>query len=341
MEFISTSPKDTKLPSEEQLCIKFQASRVTIRRALSELIEKGYIYSYQGKGYFIKHDPQESPTVQSKGMVMYIYPDQTTSFPLKILKGLSDFFDKKDILLLNFPTFNILEKEDYYIMLAEKFGCTGLIIMPIDKDIYTNVQLSLILKGFPTVLVDRKLFGLDLACISSDHYKMTFDATTYLLARRKNVLFIEHHRSASSSSDRINGYTDAVAQKSDSTSIIYDPLNFSDFYKDESENTKIDNYAAFLSENDVNGVICNSGLYTDFTIKAFKRLGKKLNDDYDLVVLDSDSDNLNEMVGKISYIHQNAYQIGQTAAQELYNKIKSNKKPQSHIIPHVSNLISD
>jgi len=43
----------TKLPSEEALCTKFQTSRITIRRAISELVKENYIRKQQGKGTIV------------------------------------------------------------------------------------------------------------------------------------------------------------------------------------------------------------------------------------------------------------------------------------------------
>lgn len=47
------------LPSENSLVSKFEASRETVRKGLKQLDIEGYIYSQQGKGYFVsqpKHD---------------------------------------------------------------------------------------------------------------------------------------------------------------------------------------------------------------------------------------------------------------------------------------------
>jgi DNA-binding GntR family transcriptional regulator len=43
-----------KLPSENQIAVKFNTSRITAKRALTELQEEGYIYRIQGKGSFLK-----------------------------------------------------------------------------------------------------------------------------------------------------------------------------------------------------------------------------------------------------------------------------------------------
>ncbi|KRN83579.1 GntR family transcriptional regulator [Pediococcus ethanolidurans] len=44
----------SKLPSEMQLGQQFNVSRITVRRALSELEEKGYILKRQGQGSFVQ-----------------------------------------------------------------------------------------------------------------------------------------------------------------------------------------------------------------------------------------------------------------------------------------------
>ncbi len=41
-----------QLPSENQLALKFATTRITAKRALTELQEEGYIYRVHGKGSF-------------------------------------------------------------------------------------------------------------------------------------------------------------------------------------------------------------------------------------------------------------------------------------------------
>ncbi|WP_036487957.1 GntR family transcriptional regulator [Myxosarcina sp. GI1] len=42
-----------KLPSESQLIEEFQASRITIRRAVANLVKQGLVVTHQGKGVFV------------------------------------------------------------------------------------------------------------------------------------------------------------------------------------------------------------------------------------------------------------------------------------------------
>ena len=52
------------LPTEQTLCDQFGVSRITVRRALADLAEQGYIERRQGVGSFVReHDPSDPSTV--------------------------------------------------------------------------------------------------------------------------------------------------------------------------------------------------------------------------------------------------------------------------------------
>lgn len=44
----------SKLPSEDELCAQFGVARGTVRQALSELVNDGYIYKRHGRGTFVR-----------------------------------------------------------------------------------------------------------------------------------------------------------------------------------------------------------------------------------------------------------------------------------------------
>ena len=55
-----------KIPSEAELCQKYGVSRITVRRAIDELVEEGYLERKQGKGTFVAQ--KRSPvTIMSFG----------------------------------------------------------------------------------------------------------------------------------------------------------------------------------------------------------------------------------------------------------------------------------
>lgn len=48
--------EDGLIPSERELMTRFNVSRITVKRAIDELVNEGYLYRIQGKGTFIKSD---------------------------------------------------------------------------------------------------------------------------------------------------------------------------------------------------------------------------------------------------------------------------------------------
>lgn len=46
-------PQNTQIPSEMELCEKYDISRPTVRQAISELTSSGYLYKEKGKGTFV------------------------------------------------------------------------------------------------------------------------------------------------------------------------------------------------------------------------------------------------------------------------------------------------
>ena len=44
------------VPSERELMAMFQVSRITVRKAVEELEQEGYLYKVQGKGTYVKGD---------------------------------------------------------------------------------------------------------------------------------------------------------------------------------------------------------------------------------------------------------------------------------------------
>mgnify|MGYP003422710141 CR=1 FL=1 len=47
------------IPSERELIELFDVSRITVRKAVSELENEGYLYKIQGKGTFVKEEQKK------------------------------------------------------------------------------------------------------------------------------------------------------------------------------------------------------------------------------------------------------------------------------------------
>lgn len=57
------------LPSEESLCQRFSVSRITVRRALADLVNLGFVERRHGLGTFVRMDRAQARNVPSLGVV--------------------------------------------------------------------------------------------------------------------------------------------------------------------------------------------------------------------------------------------------------------------------------
>ncbi|NLA92857.1 MAG: GntR family transcriptional regulator [Spirochaetales bacterium] len=51
-------PEGTKIPSEAELCKFYKVSRITVRRALANLVQLGFVYRLRGQGTFVLRSKQ-------------------------------------------------------------------------------------------------------------------------------------------------------------------------------------------------------------------------------------------------------------------------------------------
>lgn len=97
-----TYPIDSKIPSEEELCVKYDVSRITVRKALEELAEEGLLVRRQGKGTFVSV-PQAEVDVKP----ITSFHDACRAFgktpSTKVLSARTVKPSKEDMLELNAP----------------------------------------------------------------------------------------------------------------------------------------------------------------------------------------------------------------------------------------------
>lgn len=105
-----TYQEDMLVPSERELMEKYDVSRITIRRALEELSNAGYLYKVHGKGTFVKGERHTqnlfslvscTEDIKSMGMVPSRFVVK------KLIKDASDRKRRKLKLNMNDKVFNL------------------------------------------------------------------------------------------------------------------------------------------------------------------------------------------------------------------------------------------
>lgn len=75
-----------QLPSEHQLMAEFAVSRITVRRAVANLVQQGLVVAQQGKGVFVK--PQQKITYSLSSPMVFFEADMARQGVVSTLKNL-------------------------------------------------------------------------------------------------------------------------------------------------------------------------------------------------------------------------------------------------------------
>lgn len=314
-----------RLPSENELTKQFSVSRITVKKAMSDLVEKGLIYRVQGKGTFVSSfekpravhlQPNPKPSV---AVLLAFHRNQHTAM---ILNGIEHTLWKAGYSLLFCNTENDQEKEEQMIREMVNRGVSGMIIYPVDGESYNREILQLTLDSFPLVVMDRYLRGIDTNFVCTDNMNGAREGVNHLIELgHRHIGFLSTYiENTSSVEDRLAGYEKALAEHHIPIDHRY---RLVDFAHEEPKEEKIKSFLTRCPEITAIFAI-NAGLGLQ-VIKYASELGIRVPDDLSLIFFD-DFELSNYYSVKPTYISQEEKQLGVEAAKLLISIINDPKQ---------------
>jgi len=211
-------PPGSQLPTEKELAEAYGVSRITSKRALTELAEAGFIERIRGRGSFVHaqgKSAEQAPRAHKCKRIGFIAQDVGHAFGLELLSGIERESGRLGFSLLLRLTRGSQEAEMAAIeeMLAQDIA--GLIVFPVNGERYNPALLRLYLSGVPVVLVDRYFRGLDIASVSSDNEAAAKEAVSYLIdnGHRAIAVLSPPPEGTVTIEDRIKGYVSAFVER--------------------------------------------------------------------------------------------------------------------------------
>lgn len=109
-----------KISSEPELCREFSLSRNTIRQAVKELEQAGFLYRVQGKGTFVRNRTPE----QSRKIALIIYDVSYATHPLTVglIRGLDAVLSENGYLLDILASHRNFQDENFAQLAAHYAG---------------------------------------------------------------------------------------------------------------------------------------------------------------------------------------------------------------------------
>jgi GntR family transcriptional regulator of arabinose operon len=210
-----------RIPTEKELMERFNVSKITVVNALSGLANEKIINRVPGRGSFVSGpDPEKAP---SGGVVSAVHtrliglvmPSIMDYFAVRLIEGIQKALGEKGYRSMILLSEGDLDKEKEAINTLKEIGAEGLLIFPVDEEQYNEEILSMKYTGFPFVLIDRYLPGVETNYIAADGKKGTGLAVDYLweIGHREIAICSDSPLQTVTVQERIEGYMNALKNK--------------------------------------------------------------------------------------------------------------------------------
>ncbi|MCC2683119.1 MAG: transcriptional regulator [Paenibacillaceae bacterium] len=335
--------KGDRVPSEHELAEQFGVSRITSKKAFDILSQAKVIERSRGKGSFVAQtlpdlaqmkselDEQESSSSEGRPdseqrLIGLVLPHFAEAYGLRLLYSIEEECTKHQSHLVLKRTHGSQEEEEQAIRSLIRLGVDGLIVFPVHGEHYNAEILRLVLSGFPLVLVDRYLKGIDSYAVYTDNYHAAVALTEQLLDEgyEQIALISPPIENTTALEERFQGFSAALASRN----IVPNPeyclmsllstLPSSVREQQLAEDRK--KLERFIVQNpQINAFVACEHSLAVLLFRLLTEMGKKMPDDYSIVCFDSLKDSLGKPL--FTHILQDEQMMGKVAMDKLLNQI--------------------
>ncbi|MGI1690684.1 GntR family transcriptional regulator [Thermoanaerobacter uzonensis] len=334
-----------RVPSEMELAIKFNVSRITSKKALEVLANRGIVYRIAGKGSFVSDDAEKITNENiiqhlendSSRLIGFIISDFTDTYGTGLVLGVEKEAAKLGYNVVIRRSHGDEKIEEEAINSLFSLGVDGMIIMPVHGEYYNNEILKLYLDNYPLVLLDRYLKGIPVPYVSSDNFNAAKDLTTYLfdLGHKNIALLAPPIINTSTLEERVDGFIKSHADHeipldqsiwlTDIKSTLPDLFTEENIEKDKN---KIINLIE--SNPQITAIFATEYNIAYLALKALDYIGKKIPEDISIVCFDGPYMRFNDYF--FTHARQNEESMGANAVVLLKKLIDGEDVPKKTLI---------
>lgn len=215
-----------RIPTDKELMDQFNVSKITVVNALTGLANEKLIARVPGKGSFVAEEADSVAAAFSEstapkrrgvstGMIGVIMPTIHDYFAIRLIEGIEQALNQEGYRSMIMLTDGNIEKEKDTIKELKALGAEGLLIFPVDEENYNEEILGMKLSGFPFLLIDRYLPGVETHFIAADGRLGAKLAVEHLweLGHRDIAICSDSPLQTVTVQERIDGYIEAMKDK--------------------------------------------------------------------------------------------------------------------------------
>ena len=318
------NPND-KIPTEEELNKITGLARATIRQAIQNLVNMGYLDRKRRLGTFVKNGTLET---DKKTIIGLLVPDIRTGYAPELARGAEDEAAKNKHSLILCNTDDLFVKAEFNSDRLIENSVSGVIFVPTAAPDEQNRKIveKFTRKNIPVVLADRYIPELDIDLVTTNNFQGAYEMTEYLIKKGHEKIGITLSTLFSTERQRLKGYKKALTDYSipiDTSIIITDSGPFIQ--------NRYFNYARKLLKNKkkMTAVFAGHDRIALLFYSLAQEMGISIPDDLSIVGYDD----LDFTIVSLTTKHQPIYEMGQESLKLIMSRIYEEKrKPQKLVL---------
>ncbi|MFR6591001.1 MAG: GntR family transcriptional regulator [Gallintestinimicrobium sp.] len=211
-----------RLPSEKELSEQYHVSRITSKKAVELLAEEGLVTRIPGKGTFvIEHQEmpkaleipadsmtEKKPLPDHPPVIGVVLDGFGADFGCQMLGSIEMECRNQGFGMMFVCSYGRKDEETTGIERLRELGVSGIIIMCVHDENYSESILEMAVQHFPVVTIDRRLKGVPISFVGTDNEAASRELARYLLDRgyRKTCFVKPHAAETSTLQERIQGF---------------------------------------------------------------------------------------------------------------------------------------
>ncbi len=274
-----------KIPSENMLAEQYHISRQTVRKAIAELTEEGFLYAEHGRGTFVSERTIHTRTSKNIAVVTTYLSDYI--FP-RLIQGIEQVMTANGYSILLKTTRNSRAAEARCMEELLSKDIDGLIIEPSKTQIscrHTSLYDQMDEYGIPYVFVQGYFEQMkEKPYVLMDDVKGGYLITKYLTdLGHRHILGIFKADDVQGQA-RHKGYVRALQE----AGILYDPDHVTWFYTEDREVKPREAVCRVIQEEmPVDAIVCYNDQIAVEVIRTLREFGKKVPRDVSVTGFDN------------------------------------------------------
>jgi DNA-binding LacI/PurR family transcriptional regulator len=323
-------PND-KIPTEEELAQLTGLARATIRQAIQNLVNMGYLVRKKRLGTFVLHDQQ---FIEKKAMVGILIPDIRTGYAPILARGAEDEASRSQYSLILCNTDDLFVKADYHADRLIEIGIRGVIFVPTAANDEKNLQIisKFTRKNIPVVLADRTVSADNLDYVTTDNFNGAYKLTKYLIEKGHRQIGITLSDNFSTENQRLAGYKKALLDNN----ISIDERIIKIHHGPYAEKPYMKIAKSFLKDKDnITAIFAGHDSIAYIIYSVAEEMGLRIPNELSIVGYDDLRPTCSHIVS-LTTMHQPIYEMGQESMKLIMRKISGEvKKSQKMILSSV------